>query len=77
MPIVFDLGKVLKYYSKARAEGRAKVTLSRAMEEFNIEEAIKKAEKLVKNPDNVYLVPCVTGETGVKEVDGELFVEIC
>lgn len=77
MPVIFDIGKVMKYYCYAKSEGKVKRRLENALKNFRIEEAIKKAEKLIEVEGNVYLVPCITGKSQVLEIEGEIFVEIC
>ena len=74
--ITFDLGKVMLFYSKMKAMGKAKRSLQEAMSSFKVEEAVERAEKLVKSGE-AFVVPCITGEGGVKEIDGYIFVEIC
>ncbi len=76
MAVTFDLGMVLKYYTYVREKGEATRGLQKAMDEFNIEEAIKKAEKVAGSED-VFVVPCLTGKGRKIEIEGIVFVEVC
>ena len=76
MAVIFDMGKVLKYYLHMKRKGKAERRLEEALQSFRIEEGIKKAEKIARE-GNVFVVPCITGEERVVEIDGEVFVEVC
>lgn len=75
MAILFDLSSFMDYYRHMKAQGKAKISISKALDNLNIKQAVGKVGKLLKKGEEVYVVPSVTGETGVVEIGDKKFYE--
>lgn len=75
MPVVFDFGTCLEYYTHVKSLDEVKIPLKDALEKLSVQKAAEKIGAKLEGDETVYLVPSVTGRTGPLEIGEKKFYE--
>ena len=75
MTVVFDLGACFENYIHFKSLGEVKTPLKEALAKLSVQKAAEKVGAKLKDEETVYLVPSVTGRSGLVEIKGKKFYE--
>ena len=74
MPAIFDMTAFFEYVNFCRSEGKLVRSVSKALDEFKVKDALERKELQVE--EEVYVVPSLTGNEGFVEINGKKFYEV-
>jgi hypothetical protein len=73
--ILFDVSAFFEYYQHMKLRHEVKMSFKEAMDGFHVKDAVEKVSQELKSPETVYVVPSVTGKSGLVDIGKKTFYE--